>query len=108
MIRVTGGEVRGLVDGPVRRFAGIPFAAPPVGPRRWAPPAPAIPWPGVWDVSRPARCACNSAKGLLRRRWVARTACCSTSTPHHAPAAVMTGAGVGARRRFHRRQRLRP
>ncbi|MGH3914388.1 MAG: hypothetical protein ACRDTC_13445, partial [Pseudonocardiaceae bacterium] len=33
VIRVTGGEVRGLVDGPVRRFAGIPFAAPPVGPR---------------------------------------------------------------------------
>ena len=32
-------------------FKGVPFAAPPVGPLRWHPPAPAAPWSGV----RPAK-----------------------------------------------------
>jgi para-nitrobenzyl esterase len=31
----------------VRTFRGIPYAAPPVGDRRWQPPAPVAPWEGV-------------------------------------------------------------
>jgi para-nitrobenzyl esterase len=36
----------------VRAFRGIPYAAPPVGPLRWKPPQPPIPWNGVHDGSR--------------------------------------------------------
>lgn len=38
--------------GGVRFFAGIPFAAPPVGRWRWAPPRPARPWLGVRAARR--------------------------------------------------------
>lgn len=45
--------VRGLVNSDYRLFAGIPYAAPPVGPLRWQPPRPAASWPGVHDASKP-------------------------------------------------------
>ncbi|MCL6452061.1 MAG: carboxylesterase family protein [Alicyclobacillus sp.] len=41
------GVVQGARAGAVWRFAGIPYAAPPVGPRRFQPPAPPIPWTGL-------------------------------------------------------------
>jgi para-nitrobenzyl esterase len=40
----------GLVSGsgdPIRLYKGIPFAAPPVGERRWRPPEPVVPWDGI-------------------------------------------------------------
>ena len=39
-------------------FAGIPFAAPPVGSLRLRAPEPAQPWPGVLDVSGRPRVVC--------------------------------------------------
>lgn len=52
-VRTTHGVVAGLVlDGGVRTFRGIPFAAPPVGERRWRPPQPARPWAGVRAADR--------------------------------------------------------
>ncbi len=42
----------GVVTADHRLFAGIPYAAPPVGPLRWQPPAPAVAWPGVRDATR--------------------------------------------------------
>ena len=45
--RVDGGLVRGAVAHGVIAFKGIPYAAPPVGPLRWAPPQPVKPWTGL-------------------------------------------------------------
>ncbi|WP_041616839.1 carboxylesterase family protein [Spirosoma linguale] len=48
-VTVTGGQISGTVNktGDVHIFKGIPFAAPPVGDRRWKAPQPVIPWSGV-------------------------------------------------------------
>jgi len=45
--RTTSGTVSGQVADGVTRFLGIPYAASPVGPRRFQPPAPAQSWDGV-------------------------------------------------------------
>jgi para-nitrobenzyl esterase len=48
-VKVSGGLVSGLPgkDPAIMAFKGIPFAAPPVGDRRWQAPAPVMPWKGV-------------------------------------------------------------
>jgi para-nitrobenzyl esterase len=50
MVRIASGDIAGTGTG-VRVFRGIPYAAPPVGPLRWCPPQPALPWSGVHDGS---------------------------------------------------------
>ncbi|MCV7281891.1 carboxylesterase family protein [Mycolicibacterium flavescens] len=52
---VTGGAVRGTVSIDHRYFAGIPYAAPPLGPLRWQPPAPVAEWAGFRDATQPGR-----------------------------------------------------
>jgi para-nitrobenzyl esterase len=47
IVKVTGGEVEGVVKDGIASFKGIPFAAPPVGDLRWRAPQPVIPWQGV-------------------------------------------------------------
>lgn len=64
-VLVTGGSVRGIVgeDG-LRQYHGIPYAAAPVGEKRWAPPAPVAPWEGVRDASAPGPgCVQQGAQG---------------------------------------------
>ncbi len=57
LVRTDAGMVRGVVESDHRLFAGIPYAAPPVGPLRFRPPAPAQPWKGIRDATRPGpRC----------------------------------------------------
>ncbi|XP_021559687.1 cocaine esterase isoform X2 [Neomonachus schauinslandi] len=66
-IRTTHtGQVRGSLvhvkdtDVGVHTFLGIPFAKPPLGPLRFAPPEPPEPWSGVKDgTSHPAMCLQN-------------------------------------------------
>jgi para-nitrobenzyl esterase len=51
------GAVQGVAGPGVREFKGIPFALPPVGPRRFAPPEYAARWKGILDASN-YRSAC--------------------------------------------------
>ena len=50
-IEIEDGYISGTVfgdpDDPVRIYRGIPYAAPPVGDLRWAPPQPPVPWSGI-------------------------------------------------------------
>lgn len=52
LVQTVAGTVRGVVAEDHRLFAGIPYAAPPVGPLRWQPPEPAPTWDGVRDATR--------------------------------------------------------
>ena len=44
IVETTSGPVRGTLEDGLHIFRGIPFAAPPVGKRRWLPPQPVEPW----------------------------------------------------------------
>ncbi|MFZ3598953.1 carboxylesterase/lipase family protein [Streptomyces sp. BH104] len=51
------GAVAGASSDEVDRFQGIPYAAPPVGAKRWQPPAPAASWAGTRSATSPGpRC----------------------------------------------------
>ena len=46
-VKVTGGEVQGVVTDGIVSFKGIPFAAAPVGEMRWKAPKSVVAWTGV-------------------------------------------------------------
>ncbi len=50
LVTTDRGQVRGVASNGFLHFKGIPYARPPVGPLRWAPPEPAEPWAGVLDA----------------------------------------------------------
>jgi para-nitrobenzyl esterase len=51
-VETASGRVQGVRQGEASVFRGIPYAAAPVGPRRFAPPASILPWAGVRDATR--------------------------------------------------------
>jgi len=50
VVRTASGMIRGVKEGDVDIFRGIPFAAPPLGEFRWRPPQAVTPWEGVRDA----------------------------------------------------------
>ncbi|MCA1192608.1 carboxylesterase/lipase family protein [Saccharopolyspora sp. 6V] len=50
-VHIGPGTVAGAEHDGVFRFLGMPYAAPPVGELRWAPPAPPAAWDGVRDAT---------------------------------------------------------
>jgi len=50
VVETTAGKVEGFQKHGLKIFLGIPFAAPPVGERRWLPPEPVEPWNGVKEA----------------------------------------------------------
>ncbi|WP_344274083.1 carboxylesterase/lipase family protein [Actinomadura napierensis] len=64
VISTDAGAVHGMLTANARLFQGIPYAAPPSGPLRWASPRRAASWPGVRDATKPAN-RCAQAKGLI-------------------------------------------
>ena len=89
VVRAPAGSVRGLRDEGATVFRAIPYALPPIGARRWRPPAPMPRWQGV----RPAQAmgvACMQplmAAGPYDRGRVAMAEDCLTldvTAPAHA------------------------
>ncbi|MFB1044820.1 carboxylesterase/lipase family protein [Streptomyces chrestomyceticus] len=64
VVTTAQGAVRGLRQDGSAVFLNIPYAAPPVGPGRFAPPRPHAPWDGVRDATRPGPNAPQSARDL--------------------------------------------
>ncbi|GAB2846019.1 carboxylesterase family protein [Actinoallomurus bryophytorum] len=64
VVKTTDGAVRGIVTTDYREFAGIPYAEPPVGERRWAPPQQKQAWAGTRDATR-TKSACPQTAGFL-------------------------------------------
>ncbi|MGD9619968.1 MAG: carboxylesterase/lipase family protein [Mycolicibacterium sp.] len=52
VVQTEAGAVRGVIADDHRFFAGIPYAASPVGQLRWKPPEPVPKWVGVRDAGR--------------------------------------------------------
>ncbi|SFP47406.1 carboxylesterase/lipase family protein [Sphingomonas rubra] len=51
VVPTSSGDLRGRRLAAVQHFASVPYAAPPVGARRFAPPEPAPAWQGVRDAT---------------------------------------------------------
>ena len=50
-IVTSSGPLKGIIEGNISEFLGIPYAAPPVGDLRWTPPQPFGKWNGLLDAS---------------------------------------------------------
>ena len=75
---VPGGTVEGRTSGNALVFLGIPYAAPPVGERRWRTPAPVVPWEGLREARRPAPACLQKSEGWNRANWLHSSEDCLT------------------------------
>lgn len=78
VLHLATGAIRGETIGAVERFLGIPYAAPPVGKRRFKEPEPVVPWDGIRDAVMPGANAPQrirdvpgiDARALIGNGWV--------------------------------------
>lgn len=61
VMRIDSGPLRGIDDGELVSYLGIPYAAPPVGPLRWQPPRPPVAWKETLDAIRPGNACVQNA-----------------------------------------------
>lgn len=71
IVNAPAGALEGRMEGNLRVFQGIPFALPPVGPRRWKPPVPMPPWKGVRQATAFGP-ACFQPKPTLANIYVGK------------------------------------
>jgi para-nitrobenzyl esterase len=64
-IEIAGGKLRGNRQNGIDVFRGVPFAAPPIGNKRFKPPDRVEPWSGVRDATKPGP-VCPQAPSRLR------------------------------------------
>jgi para-nitrobenzyl esterase len=62
IVETTYGKVQGLEQGAITVWKGIPFARPPIASRRFLPPQPLQPWPGVLDATAFGPAALQTAR----------------------------------------------
>jgi para-nitrobenzyl esterase len=88
-VRIETGLVAGVAgrDPSVSVYKGLPYAAPPVGPLRWRPPAAPAAWPGVRKADR-FGAACPQPGGEMARGFAQSEDCLTLN--------VWTGATPGA------------
>ena len=65
-VNVSGGMVRGVLEGTTRAWRGIPFAAPPINRLRFRAPRAVLPWTGAFDASHYGNVAPQAYRGLFR------------------------------------------
>ena len=63
VVRTKAGELRGAVEVGVTVFRAVPYAAPPTGELRFAPPQPVPAWQGVRDATKKVRSRRRAARG---------------------------------------------
>ncbi|QIS20190.1 carboxylesterase/lipase family protein [Nocardia terpenica] len=86
IVQTGDGPVRGTAADGYRTFRNIPYAAPPVGGLRWAPPVPPAPWTAVRDATAPGH-ACPQNASMLGDPASDTEDCLSLNItePDHAP-----------------------
>ena len=52
VVRAPAGTVRGVSEGAIGVFKGLPYAQPPIGAARWKPPVEMPTWDGVRDGTK--------------------------------------------------------
>lgn len=67
-VRTEQGVIEGFCENGICKFFGVPYAAPPVGERRWRPPGPAIAWTGVRKVQEFKPICPQTAGAVFRTR----------------------------------------
>lgn len=63
VVLTHSGPVRGLTLNKAHVFYGIPYAAPPVGPKRWSAPEPVSQWTKPYDATFPRPACMQSSAG---------------------------------------------